>query len=292
MPALKQMARRRMPTSSRAFTRCGRSKGSARADAALVRELMKDRDPADPHPGHSRERDALQGRRPLVRRRLQGADRRTPTSTSSCRRMHDAEHAEGAGRGRDDQGGHATANKAKGVQLVASTRPQPAARTPAAAAGLVAVGVTPSRPRSRRSSRRGRRSTRSCASRAMATTAAARRCPDGTAVRRWRPPLAGIAARRRPPRLRHQGAAARPDRTGQRHDVHRSDDPDGTEPDEWIAAVGSYVRNAFGNRAVDDCRRPTSRASARRPPTRKTAGRSRSSRRRCRGWWSSIQAGS
>ena len=43
--------------------------------------------PADPHPGDPRQRDALQGGRPIVCRRLQGDWRRTPTSTSSCRRL-------------------------------------------------------------------------------------------------------------------------------------------------------------------------------------------------------------
>ena len=83
------------PISSRAFTRSGRSKVSASADAALVRELMKVAGRADSPDGDPRERDALQGRRPLASATTTRAlhDRR------GRRRRHagddDAEHAEG-----------------------------------------------------------------------------------------------------------------------------------------------------------------------------------------------------
>ena len=59
---------------SRGSTRCGRSKASARSTPALVRELMKDRESADARAGDPRERDALQGRQQVVRRRLSRAD--------------------------------------------------------------------------------------------------------------------------------------------------------------------------------------------------------------------------
>ncbi len=72
--------------SSRASTRCGRSKDSASADAALVRAADEGRRSADAHAGDSRQRDALQGRRQDVRRRLQGDDERHATPTSSSRR--------------------------------------------------------------------------------------------------------------------------------------------------------------------------------------------------------------
>ena len=45
VPALKAMAPHVSRISSRAFTRCGRSRAWAALDASLVRELLKDRDP-------------------------------------------------------------------------------------------------------------------------------------------------------------------------------------------------------------------------------------------------------
>ena len=78
VPALKTMARSRR-TSSRASTRCGRSKGSTRSTPRSRVELMKDRRPADQDPGDSRQRNALQARagtegRQVVRGRLSRAD--------------------------------------------------------------------------------------------------------------------------------------------------------------------------------------------------------------------------
>ena len=60
--------------------------GLGALDAALTRELLRDRGAAHADPGAARQRDALQGRRSIVRRRLPRACRRTRTSTSSSRR--------------------------------------------------------------------------------------------------------------------------------------------------------------------------------------------------------------
>ena len=70
VPALKTMAR----TSANQLARIHALwtlEGLGSLDAALVRELMKSPDPQDPHPGDPRQRDALQGGRQVVRRRLQ-----------------------------------------------------------------------------------------------------------------------------------------------------------------------------------------------------------------------------
>ena len=68
VPALQQMVAVVGQPASRASTRCGRSRASARSTPALVREAMKDTEPAHAHPGDSRERDALQGRRQVASR--------------------------------------------------------------------------------------------------------------------------------------------------------------------------------------------------------------------------------
>ena len=78
--------------------------GLGAADAALVAAADGGQGRADSHPGHSRQRDALQGRRQDARGRLQEAQHRRR------RRRRDAvadddEHLEGAGRGRDAQAG-------------------------------------------------------------------------------------------------------------------------------------------------------------------------------------------
>ena len=67
-------------------TRCGRSKAWARSTCALVREQMKDSEPAHARAGDSRQRDALQGRRPRPRRRLSRDDQGRRSRTSSSRR--------------------------------------------------------------------------------------------------------------------------------------------------------------------------------------------------------------
>ena len=85
VPALQQMARSSDNLVAR-FHALWTLEGLGALDAALVREVMKDPNPAHAHPGDSRERDALQDRRQVVRRRLSRAQRRIRIRTSSFRR--------------------------------------------------------------------------------------------------------------------------------------------------------------------------------------------------------------
>ena len=70
VPALQQHGPRRRRTSSARFTRCGRSKVSARSMPRSCAQQMEDAEPADARAGDSRERDALQGRRSILGRGL------------------------------------------------------------------------------------------------------------------------------------------------------------------------------------------------------------------------------
>ena len=115
---------------------------------------MKDADPQIRHRRDSRQRDALQGGRPVACGRLQDArEGRRPG------RHHpgdaDHEHAEGAGRAGDDQDAIGAGNQKKGVQLVATTLLNPPAT--AGGGGLDGIGGRDlTRRRSRRRSRRAR----------------------------------------------------------------------------------------------------------------------------------------
>ena len=103
------------------------------------------------------------------------------------------------------------------------------------------------RPAEVAAARRSARS-RNCASPAMAPTARARRWPARPKARRWR--------RRSPDRRGSHGhrdyvikvLLQRADRPDRRQDYPGGVMvPMGTNTDEWIADVASYVRNSFGN---------------------------------------------
>ena len=67
--------------------------------------------------------------------------------------------------------------------------------------------------------------------------------------------------------------------------------PMGQNNDEWIAAIASYIRNSFGNRASLVSPADVARVRAA-TAARKTPWTSASSSRRCRSSWSSIRRGS
>ena len=67
--------------------------------------------------------------------------------------------------------------------------------------------------------------------------------------------------------------------------------PMGQNPDEWIAAVGSYIRNAFGNRASMITPADVARVRAATAEPQDAVDGRRRSRRRCRAWRSSTTAG-
>ena len=66
VPALQTMVRT-SPNLLARFHALWTLEGLGALDAALVRQLMEDRGAAHAHPGDPRQRDALQGRRPIVR---------------------------------------------------------------------------------------------------------------------------------------------------------------------------------------------------------------------------------
>ena len=169
-------------------------------------------------------------------------------------------------------------------------RRRPAARGAAVAAAAVAAPALLGRGDGARCEGR-ERSTRSCASPATATTAAAP-MPGTAAPAPMAPPLAGSPRVHRSSRLRDQGAAARPDRTDGRHDLHRSHDSDGPA-ERRVDCRGrrrtSATRSATARRSS---RRLTSRASAGDAQRARDVDVSGESRRRCRRQVVSIQAGS
>ena len=60
--------------------------------------------------------------------------------------------------------------------------------------------------------------------------------------------------------------------------------PMGQSPDDWIAAIGSYVRNSFGNRASLIAAADVARVRAATAGRKSDRGPPRSSNRRCRDW--------
>ncbi len=190
VPALKQLARRRRTNQLARIHALWTLDGLMAADAALVRTLMKDADAADSPAGDSRERDALQGRRPLLRRRLQGPDQRRRR-----RRRHagddDDERAEGAGCGGDDQG-RGVVEQGAGRADDCHHRVEPDVRAGPRQAGSTRSAWSLLAGRRGACSRRAARSTPRCASRVTARTAAASRCRARPRARR--------ARRRSPPR--------------------------------------------------------------------------------------------
>ena len=126
-----------------------------------------------------------------------------------------------------------------------------------------------SHPTSRRCSTRGARSTREVCFACHGDDGRGARSA-GLGERTHGAAARGFAARARSLGLRDQGAAARAHRSARRHHLSRRDDPDGAcNTDEWIAAIASYVRNSFGNRAALD-RAGRRRAGARGDGARKT----------------------
>ena len=74
VPALQPLARDARANLLARFHALWTLEGLGALDAAFVREQMEDAESADAHPGDPRQRDALQGRRNVVRRRLPRAD--------------------------------------------------------------------------------------------------------------------------------------------------------------------------------------------------------------------------
>ena len=182
VPALKELARSAEPARENSRdvdargTRCGRRAIPSRLDGGH-------RSP-DPRPGDPCQRVALQGRRQVVRIRLQGDDPRR-----RHRRRHagrdDAEHAESGRRARGDQGG------ARGEQVEGRAARGEHGAEPGRERAAVAVSrrcpTHRSRPPSRPRSTRDARSTHRCALHVTVRTAAASRCRARLRARHGRP---------------------------------------------------------------------------------------------------------
>ena len=221
-PALKTWRARR-PISSRGSTRCGRSKGSASLDAALVRELMKRPDP-------QMRVQAIRASETLYkagdksfaadyRAMTEDADPNVVIQAMLTLNLHKVPDA--ADVIRRDGGGEHRARR-EGDWQRRSCKP------------AASLGQRPSLADRRRLRRTCPPTSANpcCAGgnvqgtvlhRATARTARGRRWPAhpradaGAAAGR-------IAARARPPRLRDQGAAARPDRPDRRQELPRRRD--------------------------------------------------------------------
>ncbi len=117
-PALRAMARSHAKPRSRGCTRCGRSRASVRSTPRWCATLMTRPEPAHARAGAARERIALQGRRQVVRRRLQapGGDADADVAAHALLTLQRAQSA----RRRGDRCGRLRPmNKAAGVALVA-----------------------------------------------------------------------------------------------------------------------------------------------------------------------------
>ena len=211
--------------------RTGRAQAGARAPA--------DEGPraADAHPGDSRQRDALQGGRPIVRRRLRGDDegrgrrRRDPGAA-------DDQPLEGAGRSGDDQdgdGGQPGARRAgrgdHDAQSAGERR-----RTRRGAASL---------PSNRAQFDRGGQIYNELCFACHGPDAMGTPKPELATT--MAPALAGS------PRVNgHRDYIIKVVLNGLAGPVDGKTYTDmmipmGSQNDEWIAAVGSFVRNNFGN---------------------------------------------
>ena len=252
MPALKTMAR----TSGNQLARIHALwtlEGLGSLDAPLARELMKSPDPPRAHPGASAR----------ARRSTRPATNRSPPTTSAMTKdadpnvviqamltmnLHNVPDARGA-----RFASTVDASSVRGIKEIGHAAPQaPAARRGSGRrsrdTGAGGVNLTVDRaPRARSAARhlqgavllvpRRRRQGRADAGRAGGH--------DAGAV------AGGITARARASRLRDQGAAARPHRRPIEGKAYGTAVmvPMGSNTDQWIADVASYVRNCFGNGA-------------------------------------------
>ena len=129
--------------------------GLGALDAVARARADEGRRSADPHPGDSRERDALQGRRPIVRRRLPRRPQGRATPTSSSRRMLTSKLFNLPDLKAIVEAAQA-ANKARGVQVIGTQILNPAAANAGRGGGGGRGGPPPfTDRRKRRSSSEG-----------------------------------------------------------------------------------------------------------------------------------------
>ena len=252
--------------------------GLGALDPALVREAHEGQEPAHARAGDSRQRDALQGGRQVVRRRLPRADQgRRPNVviqamlTANLFKLPDAADV--------DQGG---AVREQGQGCGARRRASRWRRR----RRLAAAGVVRSRPTKRSGCSRAATCSARCASPATGrdglgkalegAAPGAGRSDDGAGA-------GGLAARAGASRLHDQGAAARADRSARRQDVSRRHGADWQHQQRRVDRGRRVVRpqQLRQQRRHGDAGRRRARAHRRRRTGRRR-GRSPSSRPRCR----------
>ena len=249
-PALRKMAHVDRRISSRGFTRSGRSKGSARWMRALVRGLMKDADPQIRIQAIRASETLYKGgdRSFAADYRALAGDRENDVVIQALLTLNHLKVADTPALVTKTM----AANKAKGVQIVGDGHSR-------------SDGQSVRRPR-----RRGERRRRTCAVHDRRAGDHGARPDDllrdvlrlPRRRRSWR----ARCRARAPASTRAPSLVGSPRVLGHRDyvthgllagitgpvDGQRYDEtmiPMGANPDEWIAAVGSYVRNSWGNRA-------------------------------------------
>ena len=259
--------------------------GLGALDAGARARADEGQQPAHARAGDPRQRDALQGRRTrrsptTIARMTKDADPDVAHPGAADREPLQAAERRGADQG-DDGGEQGARACRRSASVCCSASPTP--RLTAAAA------FTPEQQEQMKEGetiykslcfdvpRRGRRAASPCAG-----------APDGAMMA---PPLAGLAARAGPSRLRHQDAAARHDRSARRPDLHAGHGADGRAErsvDRQHRLVHPQrVRQLGAVHLAGRCRaraRGDGRAQGR-------CGRTPSSKSRCRGCCRPIRRG-
>jgi mono/diheme cytochrome c family protein/glucose/arabinose dehydrogenase len=266
VPALKQMARSDSNQLARIHA-VWTLEGLASADAALLRELMEDRDPQI-------RIQAIRASETLYKGgdRTFAADYKARTKDSDVDVTMQAMMTLNTLKVPDAAATIKTvldANKTKGVQLVASTvlNPSPNAGR---GGGLGGFGVTPLTPAEQAVLDKGQAIYKEVCFACHGEDGRGEAMPGGAAGTTRAPALASS------PRVTgHQDYVIKTLLHGLTGPVNGTTYaevmvPMGQSPDDWIAAIGSYIRNSFGNRAAliaaSDVARVRAAAAARKTP--------------------------
>jgi mono/diheme cytochrome c family protein/glucose/arabinose dehydrogenase len=266
VPALKQMARADANQLARIHA-VWTLEGLASADAALLRELMEDRDPQI-------RIQAIRASETLYKAgdRSFAADYKARTKDADVDVTMQAMMTLNTLKVPDAAAAIKTimeANKAKGVQLVASTVLNPSANA-GRGGGLGGFGVTPLTPAEQAVLDKGQAIYKEVCFACHGDDGRGEAMPGGPAGATRAPALASS------PRVTgHQDYVIKTLLHGLTGPVNGTTYaevmvPMGQSPDDWIAAIASYIRNAFGNRAAliatSDVARVRAAAAARKTP--------------------------
>ena len=204
-----------------------------RGSAARAAEARR---PADSHPGHPRERDALQGGRSIVRQRLQG-------DGQGCRHRrrdagaHDAQHAEGGRMARPSSPRPSKATRRRACSSSPMRCSSPAANTGRGAS--IMEGIRPYTADERATLDKGQEIYTQVCFACHGDDGRGAKVPGAQNEALLGPPAGLVAARARPPGLRRQGRASRAHRADRRRRVSGRHDRDG--PELRRVDVGDHV---------------------------------------------------